>query len=186
MAAVSFSATSVLLGGAAFAAPSISNTGPGSHNKITVKNVQKCTSKNNNNLGVLNVTAQKAKTGSASVKHNTTGGSATSGNAANTANATTTVDVTNNSACGDLEVLPVDTDGSIDTTGPGSWNKIEVKNVNKVKVVNNNNVGVGNVVLQGASSGNASVWGNTTGGSATSGSASNTSTTSNTITVSNN
>ncbi len=184
VAACSFSASVALLGGAVSAA-SISTTGPGSYNKISVKNVNVCKVKTNNNVNVMNFTTQSAKTGSASVKHNTTGGDATSGDAANTATNTVNGTLNNNTACPELAVAPV-VDGSVDTTGPGSSNVIKSKNVSKVKVTTNNNISVGNVVVQGASSGNASVWGNTTGGDAMSGDASNSSSSVVTLTVNNN
>jgi hypothetical protein len=63
--------------------------------------------------------------------------------------------------------------GSIGTTGPDSYNKIEFNNRSTVKVRNSNDVGVGNVSLQFAKTGDAKVKHNTTGGDATSGDAVN-------------
>jgi hypothetical protein len=63
--------------------------------------------------------------------------------------------------------------GSIDTTGPDSTNIIRFRNRSSVRVSNDNNVGVGNVNLQFADSGDAKVKHNTTGGDATSGDAAN-------------
>jgi hypothetical protein len=62
---------------------------------------------------------------------------------------------------------------SISKTGPDSVNKISAENENKVNIENNNHVSVVNVSKQSASSGGASVAGNTSGGGAGSGGASN-------------
>lgn len=62
---------------------------------------------------------------------------------------------------------------SIYNTGPWSKNKVVVKDVNKCKVKNVNNVGVGNSTNQKAKTGKAKVAKNTTGGNATSGNALN-------------
>lgn len=66
--------------------------------------------------------------------------------------------------------------GSIDTTGPDSYNKIELEDRTYKRVHNNNNVGVDNNNHQFAHSDDATVWRNTTGGSARSGNASNSNT----------
>ncbi len=181
-------ASFVLMAGVASAAPSISNTGNGSTNKIKSKNVVKCKVINKNTVVVSNSNVQGSSTGKASVKWNTTGGDATSGDATNTNTTGLILGVTNaptdscSCGCGEFTAL----DGSIDQTGKDSWNVISWWNVNKQKTVNNNNVAVYNSSVQSASSGNASVNGNTTGGNATSGNASNSNSTSAEITVSNN
>lgn len=62
---------------------------------------------------------------------------------------------------------------TIDTTGPHSRNSVEFRNRDSVRVTNNNNVSVRNNNPQSASTGEAKVRNNTTGGDATSGDASN-------------
>lgn len=98
----------------ALADSSISTTGPNSTN--TVKNTQTTTvnETNNNNITVTNSNHQTASTGSASVKGNTTAGSAMSGDATNSNNVSTTIDVGNSSA------LPGSGSGSVSSTGSGS------------------------------------------------------------------
>jgi hypothetical protein len=186
MAAVSFSATTILLGGVALATPSGGITGPGSKSIVKVKNIQVCSVVNENSVGVSNTTKQKAKTGSATVKHNTTGGSAGTGDAANGSATVTTLALTNSSPCVDQgSVIPELTTTS-GITGPHSLSVMDTKNVNKVEVVNSNYVMVGSTTTQSANSGSATVQGNTTGGDATTGGASNTSTTGTIITITNN
>jgi len=184
-AVAAFGASTIMFSGGAMAA-TINNTGPRSHNKITIKNMTSCTSKNNNNLNVLNLTKQKAKSGNATVKHNTTGGDASTGDAMNEASSSVSAGVSNASACGDLEVAPMGGGGSIDTTGPRSTNVISHTNTTKVTATNNNNLNVMNMTVQSASTGNANVHGNTTGGDASTGDASNSNMTSTSFSVSNN
>src|SRR5665213_1778416 len=76
-------ASAGLMGGMAFAAPSISTTGKKSVNVVSSVNVNLCKQVNKNNVGVNNVNVQGAKSGSAKVKGNTGGGSATSGDSSN-------------------------------------------------------------------------------------------------------
>lgn len=64
---------------------------------------------------------------------------------------------------------------SIGNTGPDSYNKISYDESRHTNVSNTNNVFVKNIVTQSASSGNASVSSNTTGGTAGSGGAHNSS-----------
>src|SRR5690606_28615089 len=63
--------------------------------------------------------------------------------------------------------------GSIDTTGPGSHNKVKATNTVNHRARNNNNVGIHNFNGQHANTGDAKVKWNTTGGDASTGSASN-------------
>src|SRR3990167_7196508 len=67
--------------------------------------------------------------------------------------------------------------GSIHNTGPRSYNKVKSTTNKKVKVTNNNNLGVNNANSQSASTGNARVSFNTTGGDARTGAATNNNTT---------
>lgn len=66
-------------------------------------------------------------------------------------------------------------DFSISKTGPDSYNKISYHNSSNTSVKNTNNVNVVNITKQSASSGNATVSGNTKAGSAGSGGAHNSS-----------
>jgi|GEM_PF-1547983 len=93
---------------------SISNTGPDSTNKVTNTTTNTVQVDNDNHLTVTNSNDQTAKTGSASVKGNTTAGSAMSGDATNSNNVSTTIDVGNSSA------LPGSGSGSVSGGGSGS------------------------------------------------------------------
>ena len=170
------------------AASSIDTTGPNSQNKIEVTGHNTVDVSNQNHLGVNNNNDQGAWTGDAKVKDNTTGGDATSGDATNSNDVTTDVSVDNGSSCGcltDIFGSGSDSDGSISNTGPDSDNRIEFKTDNKLEVHNDNNVTVNNNNNQHASSGDADVSHNTTGGDATTGSASNTTSSSTSVTISN-
>lgn len=82
-------------GGSGSNSGTISNTGPDSYNKIKFDNKSSVKVTNNNLVGVVNVNEQKAKSGSARVSGNTTGGDATSGNASNISTNETTISITN-------------------------------------------------------------------------------------------
>lgn len=73
----------------------ISNTGADSYNTINAQNHSSVSITNTNYVTVTNSNWQSASTGSASVKHNTTGGSATSGNAGNSNCTFTDVSINN-------------------------------------------------------------------------------------------
>lgn len=73
----------------------------------------------------------------------------------------------------------------ITKTGPDSFNKVKTKTIKKAKVTNNNHLGVANSNAQSASTGDAKVKHNTTGGDAKTGAAANNNTTKVTGTVSN-
>lgn len=181
-------ATAGLAVGVAAASSSIDTTGPDSTNKVEVSSYNKAELKNKNNLGVNNNNDQDADTGYAKVKGNTTGGDATSGDAENSNDTSTDVSV-DNGACGCIADFfggnGSTGGGSIENTGPKSYNKIEISSTNKLEVSNYNNVSVNNNNNQNASTGSASVYHNTTGGDATSGSASNHNSTSTSVSISN-
>lgn len=63
--------------------------------------------------------------------------------------------------------------GSIDTTGPDSWNTAEFDESNEATVKNNNNLSLANSASQNANSGDVSAKHNTTAGDAASGDADN-------------
>ena len=180
-------ATVALSGSMAFAA-SITNTGHKSVNIISKNSVTLCTSVNNNSTGVNTFTGQQSSTGNAKVNNNTGDGSATTGKAVNKNTTDLTVGLTNNSACGGGLLGTTDTSGgaSIDTTGSKSLNVISSSNFSATTNQNNNTTWVNTVTLQGASSGSATVSGNTGDGTATSGDSSNTNGTTLLLTVSNN
>jgi len=98
----------------ALADSSIDTTGPYSTNTVTNTQNTTVNETNNNNVTVTNSNHQTASTGSASVKGNTTAGSAMSGDATNSNNVSTTIDVGNSSA------LPGSGSGSVSGGGSGS------------------------------------------------------------------
>jgi hypothetical protein len=185
LAAVSVMALSLSTGVAAANSGSIGTTGPHSYNKVEFRNRSTNKVENNNDVRVKNVNPQYARTGDASVRHNTTGGDATSGDAANDSLLRAAVRLDNSSAtdagCG----CPSSNTGAISNTGPKSYNKVVFQDSSYAKVQNNNDVSVKNYNHQTAKSGDAKVSGNTTGGSATSGNASNISTNETTIEITN-
>lgn len=156
-------------------ADDVSTTGPNS--SVTVTSNNSSTVTNNNNLSVTNTSTQTASSGSANVSNNTTGGNATSGNASNSNSTTTSLQITN------LSSMPSNDTWSASTTGPNS--PIHEYITNNTTVTNNNNVRVTNRNNQTASTGEAEVTDNTTGGNATSGNASNNNCTSTSISINN-
>lgn len=164
----------------------IGTTGPDSYNKIKQETKTKMMVVNNNHASVMNNVSQMAHSGDAEVEHNTTGGAATAGAATNTNAVTTSYMVQNCDNCG-LAAVPASgsNTGTINTTGPDSYNKVEFETETLIMVKNTNDLTVNNNVEQRACSGEAEVEGNTTGGSATSGAATNTNTVTTTLNVSN-
>ena len=177
--------------GVASAAPgtgSIDTTGPNSHNEVTFNSGDEVDLDNNNRVNVRNSTDQSAYTGDAKVRHNTTGGDATSGDAMNDNMTTARVSISNaNSSSAALAAVGGGGSnmGSIDNTGPSSWNEVTFNNGSSVDVDNNNCVDISNSTSQTATSGDATVSNNTTGGNATSGDASNVNTTDLSINITN-
>lgn len=94
-------ATSVVMSGSlalmsagnAFAADSISDTGPGSSNTITESNTNTYSETNSNDITVDNTNDQTATSGDSTVSGNTNAGSASTGDATNNNTTTTTVGV---------------------------------------------------------------------------------------------
>ncbi len=185
--AIAMATAGLGLGVAAASTASIDTTGPDSYNKVEDSLHNTVDIENHNKVDVDNDNDQHASTGDASVKHNTTGGDATSGDAENSN--TTTTDISVGSSCGCVDLGDLfgngggDNTSSIENTGPDSTNKIEIKTYNKLTVDNHNYVDVNNDNDQHAYSGDAKVYGNTTGGDATSGGASNTNSTSTSISL---
>lgn len=188
LAGLSVMALSLTTGVVAASSGSIGTTGPNSVNRIEYRNRNNVNATNNNRVGVANASLQLARSGNARATHNTTAGDASTGNVKNDNLSRTTVRVNNSSSS--AEALRnncgcSDDDASIDKTGPNSTNVIKFQNQNSTNVTNNNEVGVLNLSVQAAQSGNAKVHGNTEGGSATSGNVSNINTAETTIEITN-
>lgn len=176
--------------GVASAAPgdgSIENTGPDSHNWVSFDSDMDVDVDNDTDVDVDNDTDQDADSGDAKVHDNTTGGDATSGDAMND-NSTSVHASVNNSGASAAALGGGgggSWSGSIDTTGPDSWNKIDFDSDVDIDVDNDTDIDVDNDTDQDARSGDASVYHNTTGGSATTGNAVNTNSTEVVIEVTN-
>src|SRR4030095_11188476 len=167
---------------------SIDTTGPDSTNQVKFENRSRVKVDNDNHVRVYNNNPQSAYTGDASVRHNTTGGDATSGDASNDSllrNSLTLRNTSSSSAALENACGCADHTGDISNTGPDSYNKILFADSSKVEVKNHNDVNVENHNAQSATSGDAKVSDNTTGGDATSGGASNVSTLETTLVVEN-
>jgi hypothetical protein len=191
------------LGVAAASSATIDTTGPNSDNHITATTSNHADIDNHNTVGIcagsepviiglfspvqLNRcgNTQEATTGDANVRDNTTGGDATSGDATNDNNTANTVSISNGSVSSDFFGGNGDWDASITNTGPDSDNTVRFETRNSLDVDNDNDVQVNNSSEQCATSGDATVRHNTTGGDATSGDAANTNDTSTEVTVSN-
>ncbi len=168
---------------------SIDTTGPDSVNKIKNTSRHDLKIRNHNNLNVYNNNSQRAYSGDAESSHNTTGGGASTGDARNTNSLSASATVNNAASTSALTSGSNNSNNnattSIENTGPDSVNKVINKVTSVVDVKNTNNLTVDNNNYQKASSGDALVHGNTTGGSASSGDAVNTNSTSTTFNVSN-
>jgi hypothetical protein len=185
-AAAAVSASLVTGLAAAESGGSISNTGPDSTNKIINKNSDRLSVHNDNDVNVRNSNDQNATTGEAEVEDNTTGGDATSGNASNSNSLDASVTVDNSAGLANLSFGGSGSSGgSIDTTGPDSNNVIVNKSSTSVRINNDNDINICNTNTQNATSGEASVEHNTTGGSATSGDATNTNSSTFSVSVTN-
>lgn len=187
LVALSVMALSLTTGVAAAHSGSIDTTGPDSYNKIEFESRRRTRVENNNEVGVGNVNLQLARTGDARVSHNTEGGDARSGDATNDNWTHTAVSVDNSgsSAAAFSGNGGGNHDASIYKTGPDSYNKIEFEEKSRTSVSNNNQVGVMNLNVQAASSGDAKVYDNTEGGDARSGDATNVNTTTTTVDITN-
>jgi hypothetical protein len=159
----------------------IDTTGPDSTNTIRSDSSYRADVDNDNHLSVRNDNNQDAWTGDARAVDNTTAGDATSGDAMND-NAFEAAVSVDNSASGvaALEGAGVgggDNEATIGTTGPDSVNRVTFDSTTRVDIDNDNDLYISNDNDQNASSGDATVRHNTTGGSATTGDATNTNTT---------
>jgi len=161
----------------------IADTGNDSYNKVEVSSAQKYRVWNNNNLSAVNTNSQSAESGEAEVEDNRTGGNATSGAAANTNSFKASVTVANHTPSGGGSAP--NHSGTIRDTGNDSYNKVEVSSYSSTKVTNNNNLSLVNTNSQSATSGDAEVEDNRTGGDAKTGNATNTNSSTVTFNVSN-
>lgn len=174
-----FVSVGLTTGVAAAATGSLDNTGPFSDNEIVWENDTDVDIENRTDVNADIRVDQDADSGDAIVKHNTTGGDAESGEVMNESSFDAELSIDNSGssaaalACGCAG--GGNDSASIDTTGPNSDNKIKFDNNTDVRVDNKTNVRFDLNVDQDADSGDADVWGNTTGGSATTGGASNSS-----------
>jgi hypothetical protein len=184
---------SLLVGLSGFAGAvdgSIENTGPRSYNTVKSEIERKIRVWNDNDLRLDNDNYQRAYTGDARTSGNTTGGDAESGNASNSNALHVTATVDNSASADDwADVLGGagggESSGSIEQTGPRSVNKVTIEDTTEVSINNDNDIRVDNDNNQRATSGDARVSGNTTGGDATTGNATNTNTTTVNLTVRN-
>ncbi|HEX3081851.1 MAG TPA: hypothetical protein VHQ86_01215 [Candidatus Saccharimonadia bacterium] len=142
---------------------SIAVTGPGSTNVIAENSGSSFRSTNVNEVGVTNSNDQSARSGNVDVSRNTVvGGGVSSGAASNSNSTGTEVNVSNPAVTG-VATGGSGTNGSasIDTTGPGSTNRISENNRTSFTSTNVNEVAVTNSNNQTARSGNVDVSRNT-------------------------
>ena len=161
----------------------IANTGPNSANAANNSITLSGTAATNAQAGMVNNLTSASTTGNTYVVGNTTGGSAASGDAQTIANVANLLQSATNVFGPDTTVFTANINGDVNgdfmfdptavlATGPGSSNT--ANNNLQVNMANTNNLGVGitNNIDVGATSGNAQVASNTTGGDAASGNAS--------------
>ncbi|HET8884460.1 MAG TPA: hypothetical protein VFM68_03240 [Candidatus Saccharimonadales bacterium] len=160
----------------------IDTTGPDSDNTIRSSTSQRVDVENDNDLDVENDNEQSAWTGEAEVEHNTTGGDAETGDAANHNDFAVSASIDNSASVAAMNHMGGNGGGDdhavIENTGPDSDNHVVIEKRSTVEIDNDNNVDITNTNDQYASSGDAEVEGNTTGGNAVTGNASNTNSTS--------
>lgn len=185
-----FAAVGLSGGLAAANSGTIEETGPDSHNEIKYENESNVDLDNNTTVSANINANQDAESGDAKVWGNTTGGDAESGDADNENEVEATLEIDNSgSSSAALSCACQNggggSDGSIENTGPDSWNKIKFNDTNNVTVSNNTTVSFTSNTNQSASTGDAWVKHNTTGGDATTGSASNSSSSSFSLSVTN-
>ena len=162
--------------------------GPNSYVKVDSHDRSKVKVENDNKVRLNNDVYQKASSGDAKVKHNTTGGDASTGDAGNSSALSASLSLDNSGSVGDLNCgCEGQGSGDVDAfaEGPDSVVKVDSHNSSEVKVENTNKVTLNNTVVQKAKTGNATVSDNTTGGDASTGAASNTSSVSFTLDITN-
>ncbi len=163
-------------------ATTIASSGPGSDNATATNGTINSNTTNSTNLSMNNGISSSATTGSSFVIGNTTGGSATTGDAQAIANIANLLQSTSNTFGSGAITFTANISGDITgdfmfdpsavlASGPGSNNDL----ASNIQVNTNNNNGVNaqinNTIDVGATSGDATVASNTTGGDATTGNA---------------
>jgi hypothetical protein len=172
---------SLTTGFAAAQSGDIDTTGPDSSNTITHNDSLDVEVDNETDIRVTNNNPQRAHSGDARVHRNTNGGDAHTGRAMNESDILVEAMVDNSGssrwATGGRNGggSGGGNGGSIDTTGPGSDNRVTSNKNTTVDVENDTNIHVTNNNEQTATSGDAHVSNNTNGGSARSGEAHNSS-----------
>lgn len=180
-------ATLGMAGIAAASTVTVSDTGSHSNQTTTIKNTNKSSVDNDNHVMVGNLNSQGAESGRVDARDNTTvSGAVGSGDAMNSNSSSTTVAVTNGgSGTGAVFGGPANDSVSYDTTGSHSNQTTTITNENTMTVNNDNHVGIMNLNMQRAQSGNVSVSDNTTVGGVSSGDASNSNTTTTSVSIHN-
>jgi hypothetical protein len=186
-AAAVVASLSLTAGVAAAQTGSVDTSGPGAFVKVEANKKNKVRVYNTNKVDLENRTYQKASSGDAKVKFNTTAGDVSTGDASNANALSATVNLNNTSTLGDLDCL-CEGDGAgldVDTSGPAAKVFVDANSYNSVKVNNYNKVEVENKTEQKAYSGDASAAFNTTVGDVTTGNASNTNSSSFSVSITN-
>ena len=161
-----------------------SDLGPKSNVAVTNNKNNNLDVNVNNNTTINNDINVVAQTGDATVSHNTTGGDATTGNANAFANIINMINSSINSGSAFMGTLNIYGDfdgdilfpqGALDTliasTGPDSSVDVNNQQNNNVNAEINNNTAINNNIHATATTGDATVSHNTTGGDATTGNA---------------
>lgn len=166
----------------------IDTTGPDSNNQIRSEWTQRVDVENDNEVDLENDNEQDAWSGDAKVRHNTNAGDADTGNASNANALNGSVHIDNSHA------VPAGSVGgsgggnhtaTIRDTGLDSNNQVTFETRSNVEIDNENDIEIDNENDQTASSGDATVSGNTNGGSASTGNATNTNTTTFSVKITN-
>lgn len=120
LVSISAVATTVLLGSSAYAATTgtITNTGPGSNNTITVNEDCSAIITNTNTISITGSNSQTSSSGSTTSGGNTTGGSATSGSSTNSNSYTVDLNIHNATpeVCVKPTVTPEENGGQVGGT----------------------------------------------------------------------
>lgn len=159
-------------------------SGPGSSNQVAGNIDVNTNNTNTTNAQINNTIDVGAASGDATVASNTTGGDAATGNASAIVNLMNLINSTvaagqsfigtiniNGDLNGDILLPQNMLDQLLASTGPGSSNDASATTTNNVTVANNITEAVINNIASSATTGNASVTGNTAAGTATTGNA---------------
>jgi hypothetical protein len=161
----------------------ISGSGTGSTNSVNNNGTSNSTAANSTNLTVGNTISSQARTGDAFILGNTTGGNADSGNAESIANVANLLQSTTNVFGPNTIMFTADINGDVNgdfmfdpsavlgDTGTDSTNAANNNLTVNSNTSNDVNAQINNNIDVGASTGDATVSHNTTGGDATTGNA---------------